>query len=100
MAFLYAILGASSDPQIFIPAGFGLASAIAAVLATARYIKRTEDDTVDNLREQTQHLEERCARCETEAAELRVDNVLLHRHIGFLVRAMLAAGLEVPELPQ
>lgn len=89
------VFAAAQDPASLVPVGAGLVGATAAMVATLRYIKRTEDSTVDNLVETVDRLEERCAKCERETEELRVDNRLLHRQVGWLLRRFSPA--EIPD---
>lgn len=81
---------------MLIPAGLGFSGAMAAVIATARYVKHTEDDTVSNMRLAAKDLVERAQRCEAEMRELRAEVGLLHRQVAFLMRVIDRSDLEMP----
>jgi hypothetical protein len=67
-----------------------------AILATLRYVKRTEDDTVDGLRDRVRELAAEVEQCRVESREARRERALLHLQIDSLMRAIRAHGIEIP----
>ena len=78
-----------------------------AVLSTLRYIKRTEDDVVDNLRTEIIRLQAQVAEARaevetvrvearTEVATLRRDNARLHKQLEVLVTLIRESGVPIP----
>lgn len=72
-------LGAAESPLI--AGGFTIAGSMLAVLATLRYIKRTEDDSVNGLRARVRDLEAEVKNCREEAREFRAQ---IERLISYL----------------
>jgi hypothetical protein len=79
-----------------------------AVLSTLRYIKRTEDDVVDNLRVEIKRLEAQVADARAEVASVQAEskieiaavrrqNARLHHQVETLVRLMRESGVAIPE---
>lgn len=67
-----------------------------AVLSTMRYIKRTEDDVVDNLRVEITRLKAQVAEARSEVETIRADNARLHRQLEVLVRVIRESGTAIP----
>lgn len=61
-----------------------------AVIATLRYVKNTEADSVDTLRDTVAHLEQQVKNCRAESAQFR-------RQIEQLVVLLREQGLGVPD---
>ena len=76
--------------------GLVLGGVTIAVLSTMRYIKRTEDDVVDNLRVEITRLQAQVAEARSEVATLRADNQRLHKQLEVLVRVIRESGTAIP----
>ena len=68
-----------------------------AVLSTLRYIKRTEDDVVHNLRDEITRLEVQMVEARTQVVAVRVENARLHRQIEILVKLLRQTGVDIPD---
>lgn len=78
------------DPSQIAGLGFVGSGALLALVATLRYVKHTEDDTVDNLRIEIDRL-----RADLDAA--RVFHGRQTRQIDMLVKIMRQNGIEIPD---
>lgn len=74
-----------------------LGGAALALLATARYMKSTEDDVVDNMREEVLRLKGEVAACREEHVASRLERDRMHRQIDMLVKIIRQTGVEIPE---
>lgn len=78
------------DPSQFAGLGFVGAGAVLALVSTLRYVKHTEDGTVDNLREEIDRLNQ-----EQEAN--RRERTRMHRQIDMLVKILRQNGIDIPD---
>lgn len=78
------------DPNTWVGGGITLGGALLAVLATLRYVKNTEDDSVAGLRQTVSHMEGQLALCRRESEQM-------HRQINRLVEAFRLSGLPFPD---
>ena len=78
------------DPGQLGGLGFVAVGAITALLATLRFVKHTEDGTVDGLREELDRL-----RRDLDAARMLHDRQ--NRQIDMLVKILRQSGIEIPE---
>lgn len=68
-----------------------------AVLSTLRYIKRTEDDVVDHLREEITRLETQMVEARAQVVQVRADNARLQRQVEILVKLLRQTGVDIPD---
>lgn len=78
------------DPNQIAGLGFVGSGALLALVATLRYVKNTEDGTVDNLHAEIRRLN---GIVETN----RVENQRMHRQIDMLVSILRRAGITIPD---
>lgn len=78
------------DPNALVGGGLTLGGALLAVLATLRYVKNTEDDSVAGLRETVAHMEAQLRLCRDESRKM-------HDQINRLVEAFRLSGLPFPD---
>ena len=71
--------------------------ALIALVATLRYVKSTEDDTVDGLRVTLAEIRTELAECRRESQLSRIERNLQHRQIDWLFRVLAASDVEMPE---
>ena len=82
------IFGADASPLI--GGGVTLGGALLAVMATLRYIKRTEEDSVEGMRVTIRHMEQQLVTCREESRKM-------NEQINRLTEAFRMAGLPFPD---
>ena len=78
------------DPNALVGGGLTLGGALLAVMATLRYVKNTEDDSVAGLRSTVAHMEAQLVTCREESRKMS-------QQINRLVEAFRLAGLPFPD---
>ncbi len=78
------------DPNAIVGGGLTLGGALLAVMATLRYVKNTEDDSVAGLRTTVTHMEAQLKQCREESR-------MMHEQINRLIEAFRLSGLPFPD---
>lgn len=78
------------EPNALLGGGLTLGGALLAVLATLRYVKNTEDDSVAGLRATVAHMESQLVQCREESRKM-------HDQITKLIEAFRWSGLPFPD---
>lgn len=78
------------DPSQWSTIGVTAGGALLAVIATLRYVKNTEEDSVAQLRQTVTHLEQQVTKCRRESEQIQ-------KQLNKLVAAMRMSNTPFPD---